>query len=81
MTVFGTWKWPTKFDTRLNLKKILLLTQTTSPSYPNQTQLLPFLSGYLVVPGAGIDDDEEDREVEAAGAAGCIEQVCAAGDV
>ena len=59
---------------------MLLLTQTTSPSCPNQTQLLPFLSGYLVVPGAGIDDDEEDREVEAADAADCIEQVGAAGD-
>lgn len=43
-------------------------------------QFLPFLSGYLVVPGAGIDDDDDDKEDEPGGVGtGCVEHVVVAG--
>lgn len=40
-------------------------------------RFLRFLSGYLVVPGAGIDDADDDKEDEPGGAAGCVVHVVA----
>jgi len=42
-------------------------------------QFSPFFSGYLVVPGAGIEDDEDVKEQPEGGATGCAEHVEAAG--
>ena len=42
-------------------------------------QFSPFFSGYLVVPGAGIEDDDDVKEEPEGGATGCAEHVAAAG--
>jgi len=42
-------------------------------------QFSPFFSGYLVVPGAGIEDDEDVNEEPEGGATGCVEHVAVAG--
>jgi len=38
-------------------------------------QFSPFFSGYLVVPGAGIEDDDDVKEELEGGATGCAEHV------
>ena len=58
-----------------NLKPLVMF----DPGSKLVGQFSPFFSGYLVVPGAGIDDDDDVKEEPEGGATGCVEHAAAAG--
>lgn len=47
--------------------------------YCKQSEILPFLSGYRIVPGAGIDDEVDGLGEEPGGATACAVHVVAEG--
>jgi len=49
------------------------------PGFDLVWQFSPFFSGYLVVPGAGIEDDDDVKEEPEGGATGCVEHDAAVG--